>query len=522
MGAAAASTSVPSASSKAPIVYPTTRRARRVPGSAALLAVCIVGTAFRFATLGVQSFDFDESYTVGIVLNGSLGHALQMVPITESSPPLYYVLAWFWSQIFGLGEFGIRSLSALLGAALVAVAYFIGRRLGSHRAGLIAALLVAVNPLMVWYSQEARTYALLALLSALSFWAFVRALDQAEPRSMALWAIASSLAVLSHYFAAFLVGPEAVWLVLATRRRSAILATAAVAAVGAALVPLVISQADNRTQWIEKLGLWSRVREVAKKWVTGEIAPTRNWQLAVIGLSAGIVIVYAATRLSGRERRGAVLAVGAGGAALLTPLILDVAGLHYLISKNVMPALAVLLIGTGLILGAEGARIAGAAGAAVVCVFFLAITLDGAVNPALRRPDYRAAASGLGPAARDQVIVSPHLGYEPLAVYRPGAKTMPAGGWPTSRVVVALPLPRADTSDRRPPTPAAPAGFVFEGRRDARTYTLICFDSPVPRTASPRPLIALAGTDASAQIWPAASATADAGRTTGSPCSASR
>ena len=61
-----------------------------------------------------------------------------------------------------------------------------------------------------------------------------------------------------------------------------------------------------------------------------------------------------------------------------------------------MPALTVLLVGVALILGADSATSAGTAGAGIACVFFLVITLDGAVNPALHRPDYRAAAKALG------------------------------------------------------------------------------------------------------------------------------
>ena len=487
------------------------RSERDSPGStitAALLAICALAAALRFATLDLQSFDFDESFTVGIVLNGSLGHALHTIPITESSPPLYYILAWFWTRAFGLGAVGIRSFSALVGTAVVPVAFFIGRRLGSHRAALIAALLVALNPLMVWYSQEARTYALLVLFSALSFWAFVRALDRPERDRLAVWAAASSAAILSHYFAGFLVATEAVWLVFATRRRGEIFASVAVAAVGAAMIPLVISQADNRTQWIEHMSLQSRIKEVVKKWVTGEISPTRNWQLALVALLVGASIVYAARRLTRHERRGVVLAVGAGGAAVLIPLVLDLAGLHYLISKNVMPALTVLLIGVGVILGADKARSAGIAGAAVASAFFLFLTLDDAIDPALQRPDYQAAAKALGAPAREQVVVTPNLGNEPLALYRPGAAPTPSGGWTTRQIVVVQPLPRADVSRHRPPTPAAPPGFVFEGRRDAPTYTLICFSSRVPQLTGPTSLLALApGAGASAQVWPQALAT---------------
>jgi hypothetical protein len=481
----------------------TTARAERRAGLVLpLAAATAVGAALRFATLGVQSFDYDEAHTARI-LGGSLGHALHLIPLTESTPPLYYVVAWLWSRVFGVSEFGLRSLSALLGTALVPVAFVIGRRLGSGRAGLIAALLASVNPFFVWYSQEGRSYALLALLTALSFWAFIDALERPEARRFAVWAAASAAAVLTHYFAGYLVTAEAVWLVVATRRRGAVIASVAVAAVGAALTPLVISQTDNRSQWIEALSLWSRIKEVAKKWVTGEIAPTRNGELAVVAVLVVVAVAYAAARLTVRERRGVTLAFDIGVAALLIPLVLDVAGFHYLISKNVMPSLVVLLVGAALVLGCERAGIVGLAGAAVACAFFLAITLDGAIDPALQRPDYRSAARALGAPAREQVVVSPNLGDAPLALYRPGAESMPVGGWLTRQVVLVEPLPRADLSSVRPATPTPPPGFALEARTDAPTYTLICFAAPAPAFVAPGPLIALAGVGGpTAQVWP--------------------
>jgi mannosyltransferase len=489
-------------------------RALRYPQSATptLLAICALGALLRFATLNVQSFDYDESFTVGVDLSGSLGHLFHVLPSTESVPPLYFTLAWLWTRVFGLSAVGVRSLSALLGTALIPAAFFIARRLGSQRAGLFAALLIAVNPLQVWYSQEARTYALLALLSALSFWAFIRALDQPHASRMAAWAVVSAAAILSHYFAGFLVAPEAVWLVYATRRRSAIIATGAVAAVGVALIPLIISQTGPRTGWIAEIAFWSRIKEVVKASVSGAIAPTGNWELAVVALPVGVAIIYAASRLTRRERRGVILAAGAGGAALVIPLVLDVGGLHYLISKNVMPALTVLLIAAALILAATRAGRVGTAGAILASVFFLAVTLDDAVNAKLQRPDYRAVAKVLGPPTPTQVVVTPNLGNMPVALYRPGSAYVPPAGWLTSQVVVVEPVSRINESNHGPITPPAPPGFALEGTETARTYTLVCFGSPMPRLATPSVLLALVGSagGSSAQIWPKAPASAAA------------
>ena len=57
---------------------------------------------------------------------------------------------------------------------------------------------------MYYYSQEARCYALLILFSAVAFVLWLRALEDRDTRSLALWAGASILALLTHYFAAFL------------------------------------------------------------------------------------------------------------------------------------------------------------------------------------------------------------------------------------------------------------------------------------------------------------------------------
>ena len=95
-----------------------------------VVALTALGAALRFATLDLQSFDFDEAFTVGPVLGGSFGAMLDAIPRTESTPPLYYALAWLWTQAFGVGEVGVRSLSALLGTALVPVAFGTARELG--------------------------------------------------------------------------------------------------------------------------------------------------------------------------------------------------------------------------------------------------------------------------------------------------------------------------------------------------------------------------------------------------------
>ena len=160
---------------------------------AALLAVMALGAALRFSTLTLQSYSLDEAVTVGL-LHQSLRGMLAAIPHSEATPPLYYIIAWGWSKLFGTGEIALRSLSALLGTAAIPATYAAARSLISRRGALIAAAFVAVSPLLVWYSQEARAYVLLSLLGALSLLFFVRGLQRGH-RALVWWSVVSMLAL---------------------------------------------------------------------------------------------------------------------------------------------------------------------------------------------------------------------------------------------------------------------------------------------------------------------------------------
>ena len=83
---------------------------------------------------------------------------LGLIPQSESTPPLYYCVAWVWARVFGFGEAGCARCRRCAGVLTVPVAYARGAELVSRRAGVIAAALAACNPLLIWYSQEARSY----------------------------------------------------------------------------------------------------------------------------------------------------------------------------------------------------------------------------------------------------------------------------------------------------------------------------------------------------------------------------
>jgi len=391
----------------------------------ALAVLTALGIAVRFASLDVQSYHHDEVITAARVIPGNFADMLRAVANSESNPPLYYVLGWGWAKLFGTGEVGLRSLSALFGAATVPVAYCIGRELASRRAGLIAAALVAVNPMLIWYSQEARSYALLVLFCAVSLLFFVRALGTRKGSDLALWALASALALYSHYFAFFAVGIEALWLLVALRSRWRLVlpAVGCVAAAGLALTPLITAQVNpDHIGWIEESLLSTRFIETSVSFLAGETGhviaePPRERYALLPGIlfAAGLLLV--AVRGNARERRGALLVAILGlGVAVLVALA-ALLGKDYVVERNLLPALLPLAVAAAIGFAADGARRLGALLALVLCAYWLAYDVYVTQTPNLQRPDFRALTEELGAPEAPRAILTWKLAADSVHFY---------------------------------------------------------------------------------------------------------
>jgi len=212
------------------------------------------------------------------------------------------VLAWPWVRVFGSGEAGLRSLSAVFGTATIVLIGLMARRLAGDRAGLAAAALAATSPLLIWYSQEARAYALLVMLVALSIVCLQR-------ERLGAWGLVAVLALATHYFAAFVVVPEAGWVLWRYGRR-ALPPLLAIAVAGAALVPLVVVQAaGSRAAFIHTSSLASRLAAVPKQFLVGYATPHAT-VLVVVAAVIVVALAFSLRREDGPMLALAVLAAG--------------------------------------------------------------------------------------------------------------------------------------------------------------------------------------------------------------------
>ena len=125
-----------------------------------LLMVVGLGAGLRLYRIGAQPLWVDEAWSLRFA-HRSLAQLWSWSKLIDpGNPPLYYSLLHGW-LVFGDSEASLRLLSALFGVLTIPLVYALGRTIRDHRLGIVSALLFAISPFQVWYSQEARGYALL-------------------------------------------------------------------------------------------------------------------------------------------------------------------------------------------------------------------------------------------------------------------------------------------------------------------------------------------------------------------------
>jgi 4-amino-4-deoxy-L-arabinose transferase-like glycosyltransferase len=156
------------------------RGTRSVAGRWTPWAVLALAALVRLINLNGRPLWYDEAFAVlyaekplSTMLHGTLTQVQGAA--ADVHPLLYYSILHAWMQAFGQSPGAVRALSALLGVATVGMTYLLGRELFDRRVGLVACGITTLAPFAVYYSQEARMYALLGLAAVSASWFFVRA-----------------------------------------------------------------------------------------------------------------------------------------------------------------------------------------------------------------------------------------------------------------------------------------------------------------------------------------------------------
>jgi uncharacterized membrane protein len=164
-----------------------------------LLLLLVVGAAIRFYKLDYAGLWLDEIFSME---ESDPGFSLATVysSIQKDQPPVFFFLLHGYLKWFGYTDFAGRSLSCILGVLGILAMFFLGNEFKDERLGLLAAFLTTINYFHVGISVEIRFYALVFLLSALSYLFFLRAIKRTRIIDFVCYSVVTALALNTHYF----------------------------------------------------------------------------------------------------------------------------------------------------------------------------------------------------------------------------------------------------------------------------------------------------------------------------------
>jgi len=181
----------------------------------------------------------DEISTYFIVTGHSLPRVLRLVESNqETSPPLYFMVAWATKGLLSSPAESIRLVSLITGTAAIPLTFLLGLWTVGRRAALVGAACVALSPYMIFYSTEARPFMLMLFLTLLSTLSLLRALDTRRLLWWVAYAACSCGAFYTHYDAVFLLFVQFAWVFWSEPRARKYLVIANVAA-GLAFIPWI-------------------------------------------------------------------------------------------------------------------------------------------------------------------------------------------------------------------------------------------------------------------------------------------
>lgn len=424
-----------------------TNSTRRFIWLAALLL--LLGAALRILTMQVHGLDGDDAFSL-MMADQPLGVLLRTFANIEIErhPKLYFLLLHGWTRLLGTSDFSGHLFSTmvdlLLGAALVRF----GAAIFDRRVGLIAGLLWAANPLLIWTSGHVRMYTLLAALAGVAWLALILAMERPRP---ALWIIAAAAtagAAYTHILGFVVLVGSGLLAGLALLMRWRWGGIAAMAAAGVAYVPYALNLWAIRTSGAN---VSDRPPQSPLDFVlalltslTANRPPVPEPLLWLLALGALALIVFAV-----RQRpRSAVV----GTLAVLA--VMSLAAAWFALQEGIFaskyvsyvapPFLLALAAGIGALRPGwlHGAALAG-------LVAFGAVGLVAQVQPRVR-PDFPAAAGFVETHGDegDAVFILSNYGERPFDYYYNGGAPIlaPWYGLPTDRPLDELvTLPDADT-----------------------------------------------------------------------------
>jgi uncharacterized membrane protein len=189
-----------------------------------LFLLILIGLILRLYNLGKESLWIDE--IEGSILTAKQSITYILNPNIDMPINAYHIILHYWMQIFGQSAFSVRFPALIFGMLSIFAIYKLGRVLFNQEIGLLSALILAISPFQIHYSQEAKPYSLLMLLSLISTYYFVKFIKSDDKKNfhrkfdslihkilnfiknkknIGIYIVSTLIGIYTHYFIFFLL-----------------------------------------------------------------------------------------------------------------------------------------------------------------------------------------------------------------------------------------------------------------------------------------------------------------------------
>ncbi|MGI9184464.1 MAG: glycosyltransferase family 39 protein [Solirubrobacteraceae bacterium] len=394
----------------------------------------VIGVVLR-VLVARQSIFADELSTYWISVTHGFGDVISLlygsasIHHAEITPPLYFVLAWVTAHL-GHSVLLLRLPSLIAGGLSLPVIYLLGRRTVGPRAALVATALTTLSPFMIYYSTEARAYAVMMLLVMASTLAMLIAVESGRARWWVLYAVCACAAVYSHLTCGFVLAGQFLWLLWAhppARGRAVVASLGAVAGLLPWTVGFLRDFSSPTLKILSALSPFSAhdIPVILGHWAIGY--PYANYDAGVAHLPGpvALALLVLATIIAGAglARRAADPGRGGGHRAsvldgmpkplilvlvlvLVTPVgegVVSVFSSHIFGVRNLAASWPGLALGLAALLTAPAPRLRVAAVSLVLGGFAIGAVLM--LSATYSRPNYQAAADLINARAAIHAVI---------------------------------------------------------------------------------------------------------------------
>jgi uncharacterized membrane protein len=208
-----------------------------------IIGILVVCFLLRLISLN-QSLWLDEAISANVAKNYSYSEIVSKFSPSDFHPPLYYLMLKSWASVFGYSEVSLRMPSVIFSLVTIYVVYLL--------AGEGTALLTGLNPLLIYYSQEARMYSLVTMLLMLAVYFF-------RKKKYGWFNVLAFLSFMTFYGSVFLLAALAGYLLIKKKYKELILSNVGIVAAILVLSPLLKVQMQNSREMLLEVKNWSLV-----------------------------------------------------------------------------------------------------------------------------------------------------------------------------------------------------------------------------------------------------------------------